>query len=165
MIDLEEYEREYEELYNQPSVQKIKKNKSQVDAPKKKNKREQHISRADMWDEFLKNEESDDNISNIFKSEIPAKIEKKKDSKNFTEKKPFNFTGEHVHLIKNVQINFDGVADIQKIQNTHNNVETYGIKFIFKSKNNTYRIIWFNQNEKERDDVFKSEFDYWRSFD
>jgi len=71
--------------------------------------------------------------------------------------------GPNSHTIKNVIIDFDRVINMEKVSGQHNNIMTYGIKFYFKSKNNTCRIIWFNRNERERDNTFNTEYGYWKT--
>ena len=42
--------------------------------------------------------------------------------------------GPNTHIVKGKQIDFDRVANIEKVENTHNNKLTYGIKFVFTGK-------------------------------
>lgn len=69
--------------------------------------------------------------------------------------------GENTHEIKGVKIDFDGVADIQKVENAKDGVTTYGIKFLFKGKKGLYRIIWYNTNFRARDTVYNTEYAFW----
>lgn len=69
--------------------------------------------------------------------------------------------GNNTHEIKGVKIDFDGVADIQKIENIKDNATTYGIKFLFKGKKGLYRIIWFNTNMRARDAAYNTEYGFW----
>ena len=69
--------------------------------------------------------------------------------------------GANTHDIKGVKIDFDGVSDIQKVENTKNNVTTYGIKFFFKGKKGLYRIIWYNTNMRARDAAYNTEYGFW----
>lgn len=71
--------------------------------------------------------------------------------------------GSNTHEIKGVKIDFDGVADIQKIENIQNGLTTYGIKFLFKGKKGLYRIIWYNTNLRGRDAAFNTEYAFWLS--
>ncbi len=70
--------------------------------------------------------------------------------------------GENTHEIKGVKIDYDGVADIQKIDNVKDGRKTYGIKFFFKGKKGLFRIIWFNSNIVVRDATFDSEYAFWK---
>ena len=72
-------------------------------------------------------------------------------------------TKEHVQTIRGFAIDFDNVADIQKVDQEHNEKMTYGIKFLFTGKKGLFKIIWFNDNQKARDSVFSSKFRYWTS--
>lgn len=167
MIDWEKYEEEYEELYDQPQTKKIVKMKKSHEEGRKKEKKVRHVTKQDLWDEYLENEQEEDfgkTMMKEIKKPLPTN-DKPKTDKPKTQEKSFTPRGVNVHTIKNVQIDFDGVADIQKIESIYNNKETYGIKFIFKSKNNTYRVIWFNQNNRERDSVYNSEFAFWKSLE
>jgi len=173
MIDWEKYEDEYEDLYDQPRYKKITKQKRNESEGKKKEKRLRHQSKQDLWEEFL--EQDTENFEDSMMKEV-KQIKKTPPQKNsYQEKKPVYETLKQqnmqimshnegfVRTIKNVQIDFKGVLEMQKVQNNHNGNETYGIKFLFKSKNNTFRIIWFNQNVRERDAVFNTEFGFWKS--
>lgn len=173
MIDWEKYEDEYEDLYDQPRCKKITKQKRNESEGKKKEKRPRHQSKQDLWEEFL--EQDTENFENSMMKEV-KQIKKTTFQKNsYQEEKPtygapkqqnvqnVPRNEEFVRTIKNVQIDFNGVLEMQKVQNNHNGNETYGIKFLFKSKNNTFRIIWFNQNVRERDAVFNTEFGFWKS--
>ena len=175
-IDWENYEDEYEYLYDQPQGHKITKMKNgREDGKKKKEKKSRRISKQEMYDDFSE-EDNEDFTQNLFleikkenerqEPSRPTNFKNKNEPEHNEEKKPpRDFSGANVHTIKNVQINFDGVADMQKIQNTYNNKDTYGIKFLFKSKNNTFRIIWFNQNIRERDSVYNTEFAFWKKIE
>ena len=80
----------------------------------------------------------------------------------FTPQKIEHQFGENTHEIKGVKIDFDGVADIQKIDNVKDGRKTYGIKFFFKGKKGLFRIIWFNSNIVIRDATFDSEYAFWK---
>ena len=69
--------------------------------------------------------------------------------------------GKNTHEIKGVKIDFDGVADIQKIDNVKDGRRTYGIKFLFKGKKGLFRIIWFNSDITNRDVVYNTEYSFW----
>jgi len=168
-IDWETYEDEYEYMYDQPQGRKVTKMKSGREDNKKKNKKVRHVPKQELWDEY--SEEDDEDFAKTMFQEVkksaPEKAAKPVDKPKYqpkpAEQKPQQRSGVNVHTIKNVQIDFDGVKSIEKIQNTYNNKETYGIKFNFKSKNNTFRVIWFNQNVRERDSVYNTEFAFWSS--
>lgn len=173
MIDWEQYEDEYEDWYDQPQGKKITKMKKSNEDVKKKEKKTRRVTKQDLWDEYLENEQEEDFGKNMMKEikktspsiEKPKYDKPKTQNQSQTQEKKFTPRGVNVHTIKNVQIDFDGVADIQKIESVYNNKNTYGIKFIFKSKNNTFRVIWFNQNMRERDSVYNTEFAYWKNLD
>ena len=71
--------------------------------------------------------------------------------------------GPNTREIKSVKIDYDGVADIQKIDNPKDGVTTYGIKYIFTGKKGLFRIIWFNVNSRLRDSVYNTEYNFWLS--
>ena len=67
-----------------------------------------------------------------------------------------------IRIIKGNSIDLNKVFDIEKIEREHNGKTTYGIKFIFKGKNKYYRIVWFNENIKQRDKVYEQEKQIWQ---
>ena len=69
--------------------------------------------------------------------------------------------GPNTHVIKGNQIDFDRVVSIEKVENTHNDRLTFGIKFTFVGKKGASRIAWFNQNVRERDAAFEAEYAFW----
>lgn len=69
--------------------------------------------------------------------------------------------GDNTHEIKGIKIDFDGVADIQKIDNVKDGRKTYGIKFLFKGKKGLFRIIWFNSDLLGRDTAYNAEYAFW----
>ena len=71
--------------------------------------------------------------------------------------------GPNTREIKHVKIDYDGVADIQKVDNSKDGVVTYGIKFVFKGKKGLFRIIWFNSNSRMRDSVYNTEYAFWKN--
>lgn len=173
MIDLEKYYDEYEDWDNQPQIKKITKTKKNHDDFKKKEKKVRHQSKQDLWDEFLDHDTEDFESSMMkevkqLKKSVPQENSQQEKNRSYGTQNSQNNKNDIVnssftHIIKNVRIDFSGVLDMQKIQNNYNGKDTYGIKFLFKSKNNTFKIIWFNQNIRERDAVFNSEFAFWRS--
>lgn len=74
---------------------------------------------------------------------------------------PFTASGPNVHTIRGNVVDYDGVIGIEKVEGEYNNKTTYGIKFLFAGKKGSFRIAWFNQNMRERDGVFNSEFAFW----
>lgn len=68
---------------------------------------------------------------------------------------------DNTHEIKGVKIDFDGVADIQKVDNVKDGRKTYGIKFLFKGKKGLFRIIWFNSDLGKREIVYNTEYSFW----
>lgn len=69
--------------------------------------------------------------------------------------------GVNTHEIRNVKIDFDRVDDILKINSEHNGHMTYGIKFLFSGNKGLNRVIWFNQNQKDRDTCYNTEYKFW----
>lgn len=67
-----------------------------------------------------------------------------------------------IRVIKGNSIDLNKVFDIEKIEREHNGKTTYGIKFIFKGKNKYYRIVWFNENERQRDKTYEQEVNIWQ---
>lgn len=71
--------------------------------------------------------------------------------------------GPNSHPVKGRTIDFDRVAAIEKVENTYNNKLTYGIKFTFMGKKGLSYTAWFNQNVRERDSSYETEFAFWNS--
>ena len=67
-----------------------------------------------------------------------------------------------IRVIKGNSIDLNKVFDIEKIEREHNGKTTYGIKFIFKGKNKYYRIVWFNENDRQRDKTYEQEVKIWK---
>lgn len=68
---------------------------------------------------------------------------------------------DNTHEIKGVKIDFDGVADIQKVDNIKDGRKTYGIKFLFKGKKGLFRVIWFNTDLVKRETIYNTEYSFW----
>ena len=77
------------------------------------------------------------------------------------EKKAF-VPGPNSHTIHNVVIDYDGVAAMEKLDNEFKGKQTHGIKYTFRGAGKT-RVIWFNQNARERDRVYNEEYSFWTS--
>lgn len=71
--------------------------------------------------------------------------------------------GPNSHPVRGRNIDFDRVTAIEKVENTHNNKLTYGIKFVFVGKKGLFYTAWFNQNIRERDATYETEFAFWNS--
>lgn len=69
--------------------------------------------------------------------------------------------GPNTHTIRGNMIDFDRVAAIEKVESEYNGRQTYGIKFLFVGNRGTFRVAWFNQNVRERDNVFNNEYAFW----
>ena len=69
--------------------------------------------------------------------------------------------GPNTREIKTIKIDMDGVESIEQIENIKDGRKTYGIRFNFKGNKGLFRIIWFNQNQYERDKVYATEYAFW----
>lgn len=172
MINYEEYEEYYDE-YEKGGFQKnhksgpssLKKESHQI--KQKTNKHKQNS----QWEDLEKDDNQPTNSNFKTKSynkkdegilgEINSRL-KSKTSNNGENKVVFT-PGPNTHIIKNNTIDFDRVADIQKIENEYNGKITYGIKFIFTGKKGSSRVAWFNKNQRERDSVYEKEYAFWQS--
>lgn len=68
---------------------------------------------------------------------------------------PVKFTfGPNTKTIRGVQIDLDRVDKIETIESEHNNRMTFGIKFTFTGNKGLGRIVWFNNNQRERDSSY-----------
>lgn len=65
----------------------------------------------------------------------------------------------YTHNIKGVDINYLEVTSLTTIDKESNGSMTYGIKYVFRVKQERgyYRIIWFNVNKDLRDRVYEKE--------
>lgn len=65
----------------------------------------------------------------------------------------------YTHNIKGVNINYLEVTSLTTIDKENNGSMTYGIKYVFRVKQERgyYRIIWFNINKDLRDRVYEKE--------
>lgn len=65
----------------------------------------------------------------------------------------------YTHNIKGVDINYLEVTSLTTIGKESNGSMTYGIKYVFRVKQERgyYRIIWFNTNKDLRDRVYEKE--------
>ena len=165
MIDLEEYYDEYEYLYDEEPVRKKAKAPKESDGgSKKKKKNFKRGTKQELWDEYLENSEEEDFGKEIMKDikKEEKKVTEKKEVKKEEKKKSFD--GPNSRMVKGVQINYDGVISLTRIENLYNGKKTFGIKYNFKSKDNgAFKVIWFSQNEFERDQVYAQEMKFWMS--
>lgn len=145
--------RHYDDDYEGSSFEKFTHRKSKSH---KKGHQSRSANHQQRWDQVINDMEVEDNPTETFPGSggvhiVPQFIPPKSEYKY----------GSNTREIKGVKIDFDGVADIQKIENIQNNVTTYGIKFIFKGKKGLYRIVWFNTNMRGRDAAYNSEYGFW----
>lgn len=73
--------------------------------------------------------------------------------------------GPNTHNIKGNFVDFDRLANMEKIEADYNGRRTYGIKFIFTGTKGLSRTAWFSTNFRERDSVYNTEFAFWKSLD
>lgn len=106
--------------------------------------------------------EQDEYIEDYPMADLDFKPQQPKTVITYPKKAEHQFS-DNTHEIKGVKIDFNGVADIQKIENLKDGATTYGIKFIFTGVKGLYRTIWFNTNFRARDSVFNAEYAYWLS--
>lgn len=158
----EDYE-DYEDM-----LDLLKNEKVQIKKPKiKYQEQKTHKTKSDYQKESLPEQDVDfDEINKIFGN---LNIEEPKEEKkiqptttSITEKKTF-VPGEYSQEIKGSTIDFARLADIQPVEQEHNGFITYGIKFLFMGKKGLFRIVWFNRNERLRDQVFAEKTVYWQS--
>ncbi len=142
--------RRYDDEYEGSSFEKFTHRKSK--GHKKGHQSRSGNSQQHRWDQILSEVEDDTVYESVPNISIPNTITLIKTEHQF---------GSNTHDIKGVKIDFDGVADIQKIDNVKNNITTYGIKFFFKGKKGLYRIIWYNTNMRARDAAFNAEYGFW----
>lgn len=56
--------------------------------------------------------------------------------------------------IKGVQIVYNKVSGMKKIDKIYNDQMTYGIKFFFNTGDQPFRIVWFGANQHDRDTTY-----------
>lgn len=72
--------------------------------------------------------------------------------------------GPHTREVRpGIKIDYDGVADIKKVDNVYSGRQTYGVTFFFKGAKKLYRTVWFNCDKMGRDSFYETEYAYWRS--
>ena len=177
-INLEDYE-DYDYLYEDEDYGRNKKSRKMKSLNKENNKKEghqkKHGNKQDMWEKFMRQKEEEDFefiLPVVPKKEADKKPSPfKKDSNRSFEKKEKFFSpqtkseitwGPNTHEIKGNKIDFDRIENVEKVENEFNGRRTFGIKFSFSGKKGLSRTIWFNQNERERDSVYNSEYAFWR---
>lgn len=164
MVKIDQYDDydEYEYLYDdEPIRKKAHLSKESSNHGKKKRKNFKRGAKQELWDEYVENAESEED----FGKEIMKDIQKETKSKEIKAPSPKKDKPSSARDVKGVQIIYSGVTNILRIESMYNGHKTFGIKFMFKSKDNSaYRIIWFNQNEQERDEVFAKEYRFWNDF-
>lgn len=171
----DEYEYLYDEEYTgRQACRKMKSLKVKESPVSKKGHQKKHGAKQEMWDEFLQEREEE---KIVFIPPKPKKENKnyvnfseKKDKKPFkkeekstqqtTEKKEFTW-GPNTREIKGNKIDFDRVDKIEKIENDFNGKKTFGIKFSFSGKKGLSKTVWFNQNVRERDSIYNTEYAFW----
>ena len=131
----------------------------------KKRRREREV-RRDLGEAYGEEE----NIEDLYEYVQPHEPESvsaqepiaPQESPSTAAKTPPNFTaGPNTHTIRGNVIDYDRVASMEKVEGEYNGKITYGIKFLFLGKKGSFRVAWFNQNMRERDNVFNNEFAFW----
>lgn len=113
--------------------------------------------RNDKWNTEDSLEETDDFSYTSF-SETEAEEKRQK----FLEQRKIS-DAQNTHEVRGIPINFNGVLKMEKINSVFKDKPSYGIKFYFKGKNNSFKHIWFNQRQRERDMVFQQELNFLES--
>ena len=139
----------------------------------KKYKGKGHQSRrgeSDYWAEFMAKQDVDLD-TNIPDEPAPAPVQPQPQPQAPRPQRPKGslpntdlfVPGPNTHTIKGNVIDFDRVASIDKVDAPHDGHTTYGIKFLFTGKKGSFRMVWFNQNARERDAVYNREYAFWKS--
>lgn len=150
--------RYYEEDYEGEKFEKFSHRKSK--GHKKGHQSRSANSERKTWEMIIeKNDEISEPVPEIHIPITPTVVPK---FEVIPQKTEHQF-GENTHEIKGVKIDFDGVTDIQKIDNVKDGRKTYGIKFMFKGKKGLFRVIWFNSNALIRDTTFEVEYAFWKN--
>lgn len=157
MRDRHDYEDEYED-YELPYSSKSKRKGHQSKRGK-----------SEKWDNVLEMNNIEE--VSVFNDDLPSEKRSIK-SKEFPNvpafvtglsTRPVITYGPNTHTIRNNQIDFDRVLDIQKTEGVYNGHLTFGITFFFKGKKRSSRTVWFSTNERERDSVYNTEVGFWKS--
>lgn len=155
---------EYEKYYDDYETGGFIKNPKRRDKPK--NKKKGHQSKrgeGKMWADMAQFEESPSWSTSPIQSQKTRddKIVSKENSTQKNNAKKEFIPGPNSHVIKGVTIDYDRVADMEKVENEFNDKTTYGIKFTFKGNKGSSRTIWYNEKLKWRDSDFNKEYVYW----
>ena len=156
-LDYEEYDSD--DLYSQ-RVQKIRKNTNKTLTTSNRKKGHQSIHNVRV--------QEDDDLVDLDIPALSDSLNIKKSSETNTAKDSNKqvqkfVPGQNSHAIKQIVIDFDRVANIEKVSGEYKGRTTYGIKFIFSNKNASYKVVWFGDKEVERDGIFNREFGYWKN--
>lgn len=167
-------EDEYESWYDDGS-RHHRFNKS---SKKKKNfKGRKNLSEGEYWSEFLSQQSSsqdtfdkeNDYSQYITMASVSENKQQQQRQHTSSARKPHqnpaaaSTQSKHNITIQNVVIDFDRLANIEPVETEYEGKKTYGIKFVFAGRKQLFRIIWFNINKKERDQLYEEKYAYWRS--
>jgi len=154
---------EYDKYYDDYETGGFIKNSKRRDKPKNKKKGHQSKrSEGKMWADMVQLDSTPSWNTSSIQSTIKNDniILKDVNTQKNNVKKEF-VPGPNSHVIKGVIIDYDRVADMEKVDNQFNNKMTYGIKFTFKGNKGSTRTIWYNEKLKWRDSDFNKEYVYW----
>lgn len=165
-------EDEYESWYDDGS----RHHRSNKSSKKKKSfKGRKNLSEGEYWSEFLSQQSSSQNTfdkeNDYSQYTTMASVSENKQQRQHASstRKPHqnpaaaSTQSEHNITIQNVVIDFDRLANIEPVETEYEGKKTYGIKFVFAGRKQLFRIIWFNINKKERDQLYEEKYAYWRS--
>ena len=181
-VDWDAYDDDfYDEFIEEETTRKLRiKNKDRSDSapkPSKKNNLSSKINKKD----YIEDNSSSDNafnpvLSADFIKDISSEpVNETKKSRNEVQKpiispKPAQdspkqpiILGENTKDIKGNKIDFDRLANIEKIDGEYKGNQTFGIKFFFKGNKGLFRIVWYNRNMYERDHAFQEYYNFWKS--
>lgn len=117
-------------------------------------------SESEFWEEQMEIEEE----IYVESVKIPAKtapiVQNPAQNSQKNIQKPLQF-GPNTRSVNGINIDYDRVANMEKIESFFKGRQTYGIKYSFR-KAGSQCFVWFNANKKSRDDAYITEFAFWK---
>lgn len=117
-------------------------------------------SESEFWEEQMEIEEE----IYVEPVKIPAKttpiVQNSPQNPQKNTQKPLQF-GPNTRSVNGINIDYDRVVNMEKIESFFKGRQTYGIKYSFR-KAGSQCFVWFNANKKSRDDAYVIEFAFWK---
>lgn len=134
-------------------------------AKKLKGHQSKHQNNRDSkWDDIIQEDLEDGNyVSMLMAQKTATSLRGYTDGDRPKYRQEDPFKNNYIRSINNININYRGVIKLEKINSQFKGKPSFGIKFYFKN-NNSFKTIWFDQRQKERDMVFNQELEFFENF-